>query len=226
MTSRPPTSKISIRRRVAILGILALALCTALALTFGSSAEAKKKKKKGPSSFQQSLVVNGAIPDVPATGPSTPLQSSLTVGKKFKGKQVADVNVLGLQTTGNANGALGDLGFHLTAPNGRTIRLINPGFLDGMSLGPLTIDDQSPVSTCNSDPPPTCENPTSTLTRPFAGTANELFLGSAGTGGLKVFRGVFMKGTWTLTAWDEDDLGQTSVLNGWGLQIKVAKPVK
>jgi hypothetical protein len=211
------------RRRMAVLGILALALVTALGMTLGSSAEAKKKKK-GPTVFQASVSPNAAIPDDNPTGPSTPLTSTITVGKKFKGRQVADVNVTGLQTTGNVDGAADDLGFKLTAPNGRTVRLVTPGNLGGTSIGPLTIDDQSPVSICDSTTP-TCEDPSSTLVQPFAGTANELSLGSGGTGGLKAFRLVFMKGTWTLTVWDESGSGQTSVLNAWGLQITRARPV-
>ena len=43
-------------RRIALIGVLALALCTALAMILGSSAEAKKKTKKPKTVlFQQSV---------------------------------------------------------------------------------------------------------------------------------------------------------------------------
>jgi hypothetical protein len=211
------------RRRAALVGVLALALCTAFALAFGATSDAKKKKKKTVSVFAASLAPNAAIPDAPGgPGPSTPVQSTISVGKKFKGKVVADVNVTGLQVTGDSGGAANDLEFKLTAPNGRTIGLITNGIGD-QSFGPLTIDDQSPVSICDSDALD-CEDPSSTLIQPFAGTANELFLGSAGTGGLKAFRGVPMQGAWTMTVFDDDAI-ELSVWNSWGLQITAAKPV-
>jgi hypothetical protein len=212
------------RRRLATLGILALALVTAFGMTLGGSAEAKKKKKKaGPSVFQASVSPNAAVPDDQATGPSIPLTSTITVGKKFKGKQVADVNVTGIQTTGNATGAANDLGFRLTGPNGTNVLLIDPGIGD-VSIGPLTLDDDTPVSICNATTPP-CNYPPQTLNRPFAGTANLLFLASGGTGPLSAFDGSPMRGTWTLTVWDESSTAQTSVLNGWGLKITAARPV-
>ena len=141
-------------RRIAFIGILALALCTALAMTLGGSAEAKKKKKKTANVFSMSVAVNAAIPDVPTPlAPSTPLRSSITVPKKFKGKVVGDLNVLGIQTTGNAAGAARDLRFKLTAPNGRTVYVIgsnnsNQGLGD-TSIGPLTIDADSRISVCD-----------------------------------------------------------------------------
>jgi subtilisin-like proprotein convertase family protein len=211
------------RRRLATLGILALALVTAFCMTLGGSAEAKKKKKAGPSVFQASVSPNSAVPDDQATGPSIPLTSTITVGKKFKGKQVADVNVTGIQTTGNSAGAANDLGFRLTAPNGTNVLLIDPGIGD-VSIGPLTLDDDTPVSICNATTPP-CSYTPQTLNRPFAGTANLLFLASGGTGPLSAFDGSPMRGTWTLTVWDESNVGQTSLLNSWGLKITAARPV-
>jgi subtilisin-like proprotein convertase family protein len=37
--------------------------------------------------------------------------------------------------------------------------------------------------------------------------------------------GVQMSGTWTFEIFDVGNIGQTSVLNSWGLQITAAKPV-
>jgi hypothetical protein len=209
---------------MAAVGVLALALCTALALTFGSVADAKKKKKaKGPTAFQSVLQPNAAIPDDVASGHSTPLDSTLTVGKKFKGKVVADVNVTSIQTTGSATQAAQDLVMRIVAPNGRSVRLWSGGFGD-QSIGPLTLDDDTPVSICNDSTPP-CSWAVDTLNQPFAGTSNLQFLGSGGTGPLAQLNGVAMKGTWTFQIWDEGQIGKTSVLNSWGLQITAARPV-
>jgi subtilisin-like proprotein convertase family protein len=213
------------RRWIALAGVLGLAVCTALALVMGGSAEAKKKTKKVKTVvFQQSLSPNAAIPDNPATGPSTPLKSSITVtGKKFKGKVVGDLNVTGIKTTGSGPNAARNLRMKLIAPNHRTVYLIGRS-IGNDSIGPLTIDNDSRVSICDSATP-TCPDPAQTLLRPFAGTANSLMLGGMGSGGVTAMNGVPMKGTWTFEVWDQSTVGQTSVLNGWGLQITSAKPV-
>jgi hypothetical protein len=218
------------KRRVAIIGVLALTLCTALGLLLGGSAEAKKKKHKTANVFTKSVAVNAPVPDVPTPlAPSTPVKSTITVPKKFKGKVVGDLNLLGIQTTGSGAGAAPDLRMKLTAPNGRTVFVIgsnnpNRGIGD-VSIGPLTIDADSRVSVCDADDPATCEDPAQQLNRPFAGTANELGLGTLSTGGIVSMTGVPMRGTWTFTVYDQHDAGQTSVFNGWGLQITAAKPV-
>jgi hypothetical protein len=213
------------RRRTAFFGVLALALCTALGLTFGGAAEAKKKQKKVKNVvFRQSLSPNAAVPDDAATGPSTPFKSTITVaGKKFKGKVVGDLDVTGLQTTGTGALAARNIRMKLIAPNGRTVSLIGKA-IGTTSLGPLTIDAQSTVSICDS-PTPTCSDPSSTLLPPFAGTANSQGLGGSSTGGVRGMNGVQMNGTWTFEIFDQGNIGQTSVLNSWGLQITAAKPV-
>jgi hypothetical protein len=212
------------RRRLAIAGVLALTLITAIGMTLGSSAEAKKKKKKGPSVYLATQSPNAAIPNNPATSvPSTPFVSTFTVGKKFKGKTVGDVNVTGITTTGSGPGAANDLGFRVTAPSGRSVTLVKPGIGD-QSIGPLTLDDNTPVSICDSSV--SCQYYLQTLNRPFAGTANLAFLGAAGTGPLSALDGLPMRGNWLLTVWDQSGNTTTSVLNSWGLQITVEKPVK
>jgi|tagenome__1003787_1003787.scaffolds.fasta_scaffold20915657_3 hypothetical protein len=205
-----------------MIGVLALALCTALAMSFGGVAEAKKKKKKTPTTFQQVVQPNAGIPDGPASGAATPVNSTITVGKKFKGKVVGDVNVTGIQTTGTEDGSAPDLVMRIIAPNGRSVRLWAGGFGE-QSIGPLTFDDDTPVSICNNTPP--CEWGPDTLNPPFAGTSNLQFLGAGGTGPLSRLDGVPMKGTWTFQIWDENANGATSILNSWGLQIAVARPV-
>src|SRR5689334_11467470 len=143
------------RRRLAVLVVLALALCLAAGLTLGASADAKKKHKKQHRTFAAQISPNAGIPEYPGTGHATPVLSTITVGKKFKGKTVADVNLTGLQTTGSGTGAADDLFFKLTAPNGRTVQLIGSFFpgngIGDQNIGPLTIDDDSPVAICDSD---------------------------------------------------------------------------
>jgi hypothetical protein len=224
MSGLTPPNRVG-RRRLALCGVLALALCTAIAITFGGSAEAKKKVKKVKTVvFSQSLSPNAAIPDDAATGPSTPVKSAITVaGKKFKGKVVGDLNATGIQTTGTGAAAARNLRMKLIAPNGRTVFLIGRT-IGATSIGPLTIDAQSPFSICDSNTL-NCSDPSATLIRPFAGTANGQNLGGMSSGGVRAFNGVPMSGVWTLEVFDVANIGQTSVLNSWGLQITSAKPI-
>jgi hypothetical protein len=203
-----------------------LALALLAGLTLGASATAAKKKKS--KTFDSSIVLNAPIPDQTAmNAPANPVRSVIKVGKKFKGKVVGDVNVLGIQTTGSGNGAADDLNFKLTSPTGRTVYLIsnvgNGSALTGQSFGPLTLDDDVSTSVCSLTLP--CADPNQSLHPPFAGTANLLGLGTGNSGPLSVYNGLRMRGDWTLTAWDNDD-STTSTLNGWGLRIKPAKPAK
>lgn len=155
------------------------------------------------------------------------MTSQITVGNRFKKKVVGDLNLTGFQSTGSGAGAATDLRVRLTAPGGRT-GLVIEDLGDGtthQSIGPLTLDDDTPTSLCESITPP-CEDPTATLNAPWAGTANLLDVDDDVTT-LSLFNGVRMKGVWTLTVWDQDDTGGlTSVLNGWGLQITPARPVR
>jgi hypothetical protein len=198
-------------------------VATAALLLAGPAAAVKGGKKSR--TFERSLTPNLAIPDAAPGGFYGIARSELRVPKKFKGKVVADVNVTGIQTTGSGITAANDLWLVLVAPNGRT--LIMTFGLGGQSIGPLTLDDDSANSLCTSPTPtPQCslQDPDS-LGRPFAGTANLAFRGN-GTGTLSYFNGLKMRGTWTLMVVDDNDDDVTSVLNGWGLKIKAAKPVK
>lgn len=205
------------RTRLALTGLLALALSVTAGL--GVSAEAKKKKPKKTSiSFSRTLAVGAAIPDFPGAPPAIPLRSGITLGGKFKGKVVTDVNVT-VQTTGNAAGAASDLTGKLSAPNGRTIILFDG--VGDQSIGPWKLDDDTRTQICESATPP-CSDPDATLNRPFAGTSN-LNDDDDDVRPLATFNGVGMKGTWTLTVFDDVDVGQTSTLNQWGLEIKGIK---
>jgi hypothetical protein len=210
-------------RRLRVAGALLLALCLAVGLTAGDAA-AKKKKHKAPKVFAASVAPNAAIPDsTPNNVLETPVVSTITVGKKFKGKTVGDVNVTGIQTTGSVDGAADDLNLSLSAPNGKTV-VLDATSLGGQSIGPLTLDDDVTTSVCD-DTIASCADPDATLLRPFAGTANLLGLRGGDTGPLSNFNGVPMKGTWTFRAWDSRNVGQTSTLNAWGVRITVERPV-
>jgi subtilisin-like proprotein convertase family protein len=217
------TSSNPSRVRWELLGVLALVLCAAVAMTLAGSADAKKAKKpKTARFFQQSVAPNAAIPQDAGTGPSTPLNTTITVGKKFKDRVVGDVNVTGIQTTGSGGNAAGDLVMRLIAPNGQGVLLIG-SFLEGANIGPLTFDDDVFVEICYTSPP--CDWAPQTLDPPYAGSASLLYNGAAGTGPLAQLNGTPMRGTWTLSVWDEAGPTTTSVLNGWGLQITARKPV-
>jgi subtilisin-like proprotein convertase family protein len=206
------------RGRIAVAAGVALALVLTIGLTVNADAKKKSKSK----TFEESVVVNASVPDEVAAGRSTPITSTITIPKKFKKKVVGDVNVTGIQTTGNLPSAANDLIFTLSAPSGRTVQIINT--IGDQNLGPLTLDDDTPISICDTPAPP-CSDPAQALNRPFAGTSNLREVGTQGSGPLSTFDGLKMRGTWTLTVWDEVSIGQTSVFNAWGLRVKPAKPV-
>ena len=212
------------RLRTAIALALALVLCAGIA----PAADAAKKKAKSKV-FAATVAPNAAVPEAAVGARSAPLTSTITVGKKFKGKVVGDVNVTALQTTGSGSGAANDLAAYLIAPNGRTLQLFFS--VGDQSLGFWTLDDDSPVAICPFPPATPCADPAQSLKAPFAGVSN-LTLNWVGTfpvnGSLAIFNGLKMRGTWTLLVTDLGPPGATngtSVLNTWGLRIRPAKPV-
>jgi hypothetical protein len=210
------------RRKLATLGVAALAFSVTAGLAT-TDAVAKKKKAK---TFSEQLTVGAPIPDDVANAPSVAVLSEINVPKKFKGLKVGDLNLTGLQTTGAVAGAADDLKAKLTAPNGRTVLLFDT-FAGGTvaNLGPWTLDDDTFISVCFSTAG--CSDPTEQLPAPYAGTSNLLNNDDnghgPGAGPLSVFDGVNMRGTWTLRIWDEGGVGRTSNLIQWGLQIKPLK---
>jgi hypothetical protein len=207
---------------------VAIVLLAMLVVTAGADA---KKKKGGAKVFSQQKTVNAPIPN-PANNntPGTPLVSTITIPKKFKGKQVGDVNVTGLQTTGSGPGASGELAGYLTSPSGRVLELFfHIGPNANASLGPWTIDDDTPVSICAPGGGNPCVDPDQSLYPPYAGTSNTDYNWGGGfpvNGTLSIFNGTPMRGDWRLTVVDDSNGGATSVLNQWGLRIKPLKPVK
>ena len=212
------------RKHLRAIGAAALAAALCATVGLAADADAAKKKKKTSNVFQASLTPNAAVPNVPAVGPATPVLSTLTVGKAFKGKVVGDVNVTGIRVTGSAAGAANDLSMMLTAPSGRSVLLINSGIGD-QSFGPLTFDDDTRVGICDSATF-SCPDPDASLIRPFIGTANMTASASGDTGPLSAFNLTRMKGTWTLRVWDDTGAATTNVFNSWGLKITAAKPVR
>ncbi len=207
----------SIRNRLALAAILALALSVTVGI--GVSAGAKTKPKKTAVSFSSTKQVGAAIPDAPvAAGPSAPVRSSITLGRKFRGRVATDVNVM-FQSTGAVAGAADDLTFKLSAPNGRTNVLLESR--GDQSIGPLTLDDDTRTSICNSATA-TCRDPDATLLQPFNGRANTIGTGDE-TRPMNVFNGVPIKGDWTITVFDSVNSG-TSTFNRWRLEIKGVKP--
>jgi hypothetical protein len=196
------------RSRLALMGVLTLVLALTVGLASGSVADAKKKKKKKGGG---SVTVSAPATAIPPAVESTPqaegragfVSIPLMVGNKAKGKVVGWDSVTVTSTfTGSSNQALQSVSAELTAPNGRTVSLINPVsdfFLTGPTggntvSGPLTETPNSPTNICLADPGPPqnppCFNPESTVGPPYAGTV--------GNNGLENFGGVPAKGTWTL----------------------------
>jgi hypothetical protein len=203
---------------------LVLMLAAALAVMTSTSHAAKRK---GAGGVDVTKPVNALVPDRvdsglpgPLTTPVNPLNSTIAVGKRFKGRRIRDVNVT-LQTTG-ATGTTPaeDLSAQLRAPNGATSELF--GFLGGPglglafpSIGPLTLDDEAalfiPVFSGGSPVDPT------TIYPPYAGRAHPAIIPLAPMDGGPV------RGNWVLSVYDAIP-GETSVLNSWRLEVTAGKP--
>jgi subtilisin-like proprotein convertase family protein len=203
------------RTRLALVGALALALSVTVGLTATDVASAKKKAGGTVDITKQ---VNQGIPDGTNTTNGV-LTSTIAVGgKKFKGTRIRDVNVT-LQTTGTAQQSAGQLGARLTAPNGASTGLIQND-LSGQSVGPLTLDDESPngLGGQNSSEP-------TQLGAPYAGSAQPDCFFIPGTCTLWPMDNGPASGTWTLRMYDTNGTpAATSVLNSWRLTVVAGKP--
>ena len=210
------------RRRIAFVGVVALALCVTAGLSAGA-VDAKKKKNKNPGgTVDITMPVNGQIPDATDTTNGL-LVSTINVpsARPFIGTEVRDVNVT-LQTTGNAADAANDMRALLTAPNGATSWLFNG--LSGQSIGPLTLVDESPVSLGGTSPSPS----PFLLTTPYAGTAQPPCAAVHGGCPLSVLDNGPATGTWTLRIFDviPPPPVLTSVLNSWRLTLVAGSPYR
>jgi hypothetical protein len=201
------------RNRYVVAGVLALSLCLAAGLAPGT-AGAKGKSKKGSATANVTVNGNLAIPTAPSATARGILTSTATIGKKFKGKQIGDVNIT---LTGGASGAgssINSLTGRLTAPNGATVSLFSD-FLFGQVLGPLTLDDETPFflnGGATPSPDPDARN------APYAGTAQA-------NNAFSIMDGGPARGTWTLRIRNEDtNATHLHALTQWSLQVRTHPP--
>ena len=181
-----------------------LAAGLAMALLAGGVAEAKPKAGR----LAVAKPVNDAIPDAIGSVDGV-LVSDIDAGRRYRGRKIRDVNVT-LQTSGSGTGAAGDLRFRLTAPNGATTNLFSS--LSGISIGPLTLDDESPFELGGLVAPNGF-----TLAAPYNGVAMP-------ASPLSVMDNGGVKGRWSLTAVDQVSGGQPSSLLFWRLTVTAGRP--
>ena len=206
------------RSRLALMGVLALALSVTVGLVSGSVADAKKKKS---GKVTVSKTTPTSIPS--AAGPNSPDSSTtvpLTVGKKAKGKVVGFDSVsVTTNWTGSDDQALGSVFSELIAPNGRKVGLQAPVWnfagAGNQTSGPTTETPDSSVNACFPTTPRPCpggafNDPDATLGPPYAGTI--------GTTGLANFGGVPAKGTWQLRVFNGSTT-RTATLNSVSITI-------
>jgi hypothetical protein len=207
------------RRRLAFLSVVALALCVTAGLSAGAVEAKKKKKNKNPGgTVDLTMPVNAQVPDATATTNGV-LISTINVpsAKPFIGTEVRDVNVT-LQTTGSASGAATQVTARVTAPNGATSWLFSG--LSGQSIGPLTLDDESPNYLGGA----TSTSPNS-LASPYAGTAQPNCAFVRGGCPLSILDNGPATGVWTLRVYDIVAApAATSVLNSWRLTMVAGRP--
>jgi hypothetical protein len=220
MTPAAPNPQGQIRR-------LALAALTAtLAACLAIAAPVAAAKKKGGGTLNVTRTLNAPIPDRASnTGPVGVFSTTIDVGKQFKGRKIRDVNVT-VQTAGTSPydptnfGPVNNLTAKLFAPNGAhttlfgflLAALIPGGSAPNQNLGPLTLDDESPLSLGSFAPHNATE-----IYAPWAGTA--MPIGKP----LAVMDGGPARGTWTLTITDRGN-GQTSNLVSWSINAVTGPP--
>jgi hypothetical protein len=189
------------RSRIALVGVLALALSVTVGLVSGSVADAKKKKGGGNGrSFTVAKTAPTVVPQAPSPTGATVAKIPIGVvgGKATKGK-VISLNGVNLTTTfagspGFVGGANGGVSAQLVGPSGRTAVVANPfgnGVNTETSSGPLTETPNSSLDVCVPDtpaPPPPCADPDAIVGPPYIGTI--------GNEGLLNFVGSGPRGTW------------------------------
>ncbi len=214
------------RSRLAVIGVLALAVCVAVSLAAGT-AEAKKGKKKRLTGITVSRITPTAIPAGDGTNAVAGVASvPLTVGKKAKGRVVSPNSLSVTYQLTDPAAHLDDIDIKVTAPGGRTVFLDNPAvfFAGGdtvTTVGPLTESPDSSTGFCfpNPAPPPAgCPDgdPDNSLAPPWAGTARLLALAN--------FAGLGARGTWTVKALNFSTR-DTHVLSSVSIHMNlIAKP--
>jgi hypothetical protein len=209
------------KSRVALVGVLTLALAVTVGLLSGSVADAKKKKKgtKSITVAKTTPTVIGPSTPPPPTPPDTVINRSvisvpLTVGKKAKGKVVSfdslsfSATITGSPRTGAGGPPAGDIpaaasevGLEIIAPNGRAVGGLNPGEGDenAATIGPFTLTPDSPFTICSNHE----TGPDGTTTICDVNDPNQVvrpptYAGTIGDPDLSIFGGVPARGTWTV----------------------------
>jgi hypothetical protein len=193
-------------------------ICSIAAIAILAPGTAAGKKHVGPSTLDVTNPVNATVP-TRASAPDAPdgvLTSTIVVGKRFAGKRIRDVNIT-LQTTGHTGSlSAASISPILSAPNGATVRLFtglsSGGGSGGDNIGPLTLDDESPLSLAVLTP----SNPLG-LYVPWIGTARPE------SRRLAVMDDGPVRGTWTLTVLNRLP-SQSSVLDSWRLVVAAGRP--
>jgi len=198
-------------RRVS-LGAVVVAISLTAGFIAAGSAGAKKSKKSPTADVTVQL--NQVVPTA-SNGPPPQqngrLTSTTTLGKKFKGKLIDDVNA---RITASG-GDVGGLAVRLTAPNGDTVCLLGCQFgLFGKQIGPLTLDDETPVILSGQDPQ-NFQDPDQ-LFSPYAGTAEP-------EGTLSDLDNGPAKGIWTLRAGNADPSNPVTI-SQWGVHVATHRP--
>ena len=191
------------RSRIALLGVLALAL----SVTVGPAvADAKRVSDTEPGG-----VVPDAV-DIPmgptVEGAAVPIEFNLK-GKKVKNRQIADVDIQ-ISGAGSTEGAADDLRYKLVSPNGDSVNwFIGPA----ITSFDVKWDNKSQLQPCN----PLFLQASDCLYAVGATPANPglgSLVGELDGGFLRtVFRLGNPKGTWTLHVWDEFPGGITTLGN-------------
>jgi hypothetical protein len=211
------------RTRLALLGVLALALSVTVGLVSGSVADAKKKKSKR--SFTITKTAPTVVPGAPGPGAVVAKFPVGTLGKKVGKGKVVSLNGVTVTTALSGSAGFADNTIvSLIGPGGRNAGLLNPvpnnlgGGNDETTSGPLTETPNSSLGLCVPDtppPPPPCADPDDVIGPPYIGTVgNEALLNFSGSG---------VVGTWFLKVFNSgaDPVTVNSVKVTGGL---IAKP--
>jgi len=162
-------------------------------------------------------VVGAPIPQGSATTNGL-LASTITVAdKKFTNTQIRDVNVTLTTLAATGPSPADDLSARVTAPNGATTWLIAPGSLAGSSVGPLTLDDESPNRIFTNSLAPTILGP------PYIGTAQPDCGFVRGGCIFSAMDGGPASGVWTLRIYDVGDATESNTLASWRLNAIAGK---
>jgi hypothetical protein len=209
----------SIGSRLVLFGVLALTLTVLVGVLSGGVAEAKKKNKKGNKGSHITAVAQTPVA-IPAR--TSPTRASLTdipivIGKKAKGKKVAQTIQVTMQGSGPAD-FLDDEDWELVDPEGRPVFLQAPFDDVTTAFGPLTWSPDSFAFICSAGAqvtPLPCFNPKLSILRPYVGTVSDVELA--------LFYGALARGTWHLLIVNGSPVGWTVSLVSLSMDLEPAE---